>query len=62
MPKDFNVDPSYARYVSMTISAMTIISVLFSAQIGSKLKEKWIIKILIGLTIIGLVLFSISKQ
>ena len=57
MPKDFNVDSSYAGYVSMTISAMTIISALFSAQIGSKLKEKWIIIISIGLTIIGLVLF-----
>ena len=62
MQKDFNVDSSYAGYVSMTISSMTIISALFSAQIGSKLKEKWIIIISIGLTIIGLILFSISKQ
>ena len=39
MKKDFDVDSSYAGYVSMTISAMTIISSLFSAEITSRLKE-----------------------
>ena len=62
MQKEFDVDSSYAGYVSMTISAMTIISALFSAPIGSKLKEKWIIIISIGLTIIALMLFSIAQQ
>ena len=62
MQKDFDVDSSYAGYVSMTISAMTIISALFSAQITSRLKEKWVIIISIGLTCIGLILFSFSKK
>ena len=62
MQKDFDVDSSYAGYVSMTISAMTIISALFSAQITSRLKERWVIIISIGLTCIGLILFSISKK
>ena len=62
MQKDFEVDSSYAGYVSMNISAMTIISALFSAQITSRLKEKWVVIISIGLTCIGLILFSISKN
>ena len=62
MQKDFDVDSSYAGYVSMTISAMTIISALFSAQITSRLKERWVIIISIGLTCIGLILFSFSKK
>ena len=62
MQKYFDVDSSYAGYVSMTISAMTIISALFSAQLTSKLKEKWVVIISVGLTCIGLILFSISKN
>ena len=62
MQKDFDVDSSYAGYVSMTISAMTIISALFSAHLTSKLKEKWVVTISIGLTCIGLILFSFSKN
>ena len=44
----------------MTISAMTIISALFSAQLTSRLKEKWIVIISIGLTVLALFLFSIA--
>ena len=62
MKKDFDVDSSYAGYVSMTISAMTIISSLFSAEITSRLKEKWVVIISIGLTVIGILLFSFSKN
>ena len=62
MQKDFDVDSSYAGYVSMTISAMTIISALFSAQITSRLKEKWVVIISIGLTVLGILLFSFSKN
>ena len=62
MKKDFDVDSSYAGYVSMTISAMTIISSLFSAEITSRLKEKWVVIISIGLTVIGILLFSFSKK
>ena len=46
----------------MTISAMTIISSLFSAEITSRLKEKWVVIISIGLTVIGILLFSFSKN
>lgn len=62
MQKDFNVNSSYAGYVSMTISAMTIISALFSAYLTNKLTEKWVIIISIILCIIGLILFSIAKN
>jgi len=62
MQKDFNVNSSYAGYVSMTISAMTIISALFSAHLTNKLTEKWVIIISIILCIIGLILFSIAKN
>ena len=62
MQKDFDVDSSYAGYVSMTISAMTIISSLFSAEITSRLKEKWVVIISIGLTVLGILLFSFSKN
>ena len=62
MQKYFGVNSSYAGYISMTISAMTIISALFSAQITSRLKEKWVVIISIGLTVLGLILFSIAKN
>ena len=62
MKKDFDVDSSYAGYVSMTVSAMIIISSLFSAEIASRLKEKWVVIISIGLTVIGILLFSFSKN
>ena len=62
MRKDFDVDSSYAGYISMTISAMTIISSLFSAEITSRLKEKWVVIISIGLTVLGILLFSFSKN
>ena len=62
MQKVFNVDSSYAGYISMTISAMTIISALFSVYLTSKLTEKWVIIISIALCILGLILFSIAKE
>jgi len=62
MQKDFNVDSSYAGYISMTISAMTIISALFSVYLTNKLTEKWVIIISIALCILGLILFSIAKN
>ena len=40
MQKDFDVDSSYAGYVSMTILGMSIISSLYTAHITSKLKEQ----------------------
>ena len=62
MQKDFDVDSSYAGYISMTISAMTIISALFSVYLTNKLTEKWVIIISIALCVLGLILFSIAKK
>jgi fucose permease len=62
MQKDFNVDSSYAGYISMTISAMTIISALLSVYLTNKLTEKWVIIISIALCVLGLILFSIAKK
>ena len=40
MQKKFNVDSSYAGYISMTITGVTIISALFSSQLAYLLTEK----------------------
>ncbi len=61
MQQYFNVPSSYAGYVSMTISFMTIISALLSPRIISKLHTKWIVICSIILTIFGLVGFSFSS-
>ena len=60
--KEFDVDSSYVGYISMTITGVTIISALFSAQLTNLLTEKWVINISIALTVIGLILYSIAKQ
>lgn len=62
MQQYFNVPSSYAGYVSMTISFMTIISALLSPRIISKLHTKWIVICSIILTIFGLVGFSFSSE
>ncbi len=58
----FLVPSSYAGYVSMTISFMTIISALLSPKIIKRFHTKWIVIFSIFLTIIGLLGFSISWQ
>ncbi|WP_026503825.1 MFS transporter [Butyrivibrio sp. NC3005] len=58
----FNVPSSYAGYVSMTISFMTIISALFSPRIIKRFHTKWIVIFSIMLTVFGLLGFSISSQ
>ncbi len=58
----FGVPSSYAGYVSMTISFMTIISALLSPRMMRKLHTKWIVIISIGLTVLGLLGFSICGQ
>lgn len=62
MQLEFNVPSSYAGYVSMVISFMTIISALISPKIISKLHTKWIVIISIFLTIVGLLGFSFCKE
>ncbi|MBQ0079247.1 MAG: MFS transporter [Eubacterium sp.] len=60
MQLTFGIPSSYAGYVAMTISLMTIVSALASPKLITKLHTKWIVIISIALTICGLMGFSIS--
>jgi fucose permease len=62
MQVDFGVPSSFAGYVSMTISCMTVISALFSPRLIRRIHTKWIVIMSIGLTVLGLLGFSISSQ
>ena len=62
MQMDFNVPSSYAGYVSMTISFMTIISALLSPRLIKRFHTKWIVIVSIFMTILGLLGFSLSKE
>lgn len=57
----FDVPSSYAGYVSMTTSFMTIISALLSPRLIAKIHTKWIVIISIFLTVLGLIGFSSAK-
>ena len=56
----FKVPSSYAGYVSMTISFMTIISALLSPRIIRRFHTKWIVIFSISLTVFGLLGFSFA--
>ncbi len=58
----FDVPSSYAGYVSMTISFMTIISALLSPRLIKRFHTKWIVIVSIFLTILGLLGFSVSTE
>lgn len=58
----FSVPSSYAGYVSMTISFMTIISALLSPIMIKRFHTKWIVIVSIFLTVMGLIGFSISTS
>ena len=58
----FGVPSSYAGYVSMTISFMTILSALLSPRMIRKFHTKWIVIVSIFLTVLGLLGFSISAH
>ena len=62
MQESFNVPSSYAGYVSMTISFMTIISALLSPRIIKRFHTKWIVIVSIFFTILGLLGFSAATQ
>lgn len=62
MQIDFGVPSSYAGYVSMTISCMTVISALLSPRLIRRFHTKWIVIVSIGLTVLGLLGFSMSGQ
>ena len=58
----FGVPSSYAGYVSMTISFMTIISALLSPRMIRRFHTKWIVIVSISMTVLGLLGFSFSSQ
>lgn len=58
----FGVPSSYAGYISMTISFMTILSALLSPRMIRRFHTKWIVIVSIGLTILGLLGFSVSRE
>ena len=58
----FGVPSSYAGYVSMAISFMTIISALLSPRLIKRFHTKWIVIVSVFLTILGLLGFSVSKE
>ena len=62
MQTAFQVPSSYAGYVSMAISCMTIISALMGPRLIRTIHTKWIVVVSIGLTILGLIGFSCSEQ
>ena len=62
MQLDFGVPSSYAGFVSMTISCMTVISALLSPRMIRKFHTKWIVIASIGLTVLGLIGFSIASR
>ena len=62
MQTDFGVPSSYAGYVSMSISFMTIISALIAPTLIRKIKTQWIVVFSILLTVIGLIGFSFASH
>ena len=58
----FHVPSSYAGFVSMTIAFMTILASLASPYLIRKFQTKWIVVVSIGLTVAGLLGFSISTS
>ena len=58
----FGVPSSCAGYVSMTICFMTIVSALISPGLIRRFHTKWIVIVSIGLTVLGLLGFSISAE
>lgn len=58
----FGVPSSYAGYVSMSISFITIISALLSPRMIRRFHTKWIVIFSILLTIMGLIGFSVSTS
>ena len=62
MQTAFQVPSSYAGYVSMMISCMTIISALMGPRLIRTIHTKWIVVVSIGLTILGLIGFLVRNS
>ena len=58
----FSVPSSYAGYVSMSISFMTIISALISPRMIRRFHTKWIVIVSILFTVMGLIGFSFASS
>ncbi len=58
----FGVPSSWAGYVSMTISFMTIISALLSPRMIRRFHTKWIVVVSVFMTILGLLGFSVCRS
>ena len=58
----FGVPSSWAGYVSMTISFMTIISALLSPRMIRSFHTKWIVIVSIFMTVLGLLGFSVCRS
>ena len=58
----FQVPSSYAGFVSMTISCMTVLSALLCPRLLRRLHTKWIVVCSIALTVLGLLGFSVSSR
>ena len=58
----FGVPSSWAGYVSMTISFMTILSALLSPRMIRRFATKWIVSVSILLTVLGLLGFSVCSR
>jgi len=58
----FGVPSSYAGYVSMTISFMTIISALLSPRMIRRFHTKWIVIVSIGLTVLNIGMLEIAYR
>lgn len=58
----FGVPSSYAGYVFMTVSFMTIISALLSPRMIKRFHTKWIVIVSIFLTVIALLGFSMATS
>ena len=62
MQTDLGVPSSYAGYVSMTISFMTILSALIAPSIMKRVRTQWIVILSTLLTVLGLLGFSFSSR
>ncbi len=58
----FGVPSSWAGYVSMTISFMTILSALLSPRMIRSFHTKWIVIVSIFMTVLGLLGFSVCRS
>ena len=62
MQLDLGVPSSYAGFVSMAVACMTVISALTGPRLIKRFHTKWIVVVSIGLTVLGLLGFSVCSH